>query len=230
MRVGVDLHRHAGFRGGIEHSLHIQIRAFPFLDQASCRMTDDVHVRVADGVDDTLGDPLPRLPQAGVQRGDHQIEARQKLVGVIQRAIGFDLHLAGVQDENAIPKLLLNLFDLFGLFLVPLHAQAACHAQADRMIGNGNDLHAAFRGSPRHLQHGELPVAPGGVHLQVCLHILFLDQPGELVRFCGLDLAAVFAYFGRHPWKPKDLVDFLFCGAEDLASIHDVLKGMIGQR
>ena len=81
-------------------------------------MTDDVHVRVADGVDDALRDLLARLPQAGVQRGDHQVQACQKFIGVIERAIGFDLHLAGVQDEDAVAELLLDLLDLFGLFLV----------------------------------------------------------------------------------------------------------------
>ena len=104
----------------------------------------------------------------------------------------------------------------------------ARHTQADRMIGEGDHLHAAFCRGTRHLQHGEFPIAPGGVHLQVRFHILFLDQLRELVRFGSLDLAAVFAQLGGNPGKPKRFIDFLFRRAKDFTPIEDVLEGMIG--
>ena len=54
-----------------------------------------------------LRDLLARLAQGRVQGGQHQIQACQEFIGIIQRAVGFDLHFGGMQDQNAVAKLLL---------------------------------------------------------------------------------------------------------------------------
>jgi hypothetical protein len=150
-----------------------------------------------------------------MHRSQHQVEARQKVIGIIERAVGFDLHFRGVQNKDLIAKLLLDLLDLRGLLLVLFDAQSACDAEADRMVGERDDLDAALCRGARHLQHGQFPVAPRGMHLQVRFDVFDLDQLREFICLRGLHLAAVFAQLGRDPRQAERFVHFLFGRAED---------------
>ena len=135
-----------------------------------------------------------------------------------------------MQDEDLISELLLYLFDLGSLLRVTFHAQAAGHAQADRMVGKGDDLDAPFGCRPCHLQHRKFAIAPGGVGLQVGFDVLNLEQPGEFVRLCRLDLAAVFTQFRRNPWQAEGFVHLLLGGAQDLAFAFDFCERVLRQR
>ena len=74
--VSVDLQCHTGYGRRFQDRLHIQIGTFAFGDQASGGVTDDIHMRIIDRVQQALGDFLPRLAQGGMQRSDHQIQPR----------------------------------------------------------------------------------------------------------------------------------------------------------
>ena len=113
-----------------------------------------------------------------------------------------------MQDEDAVAQFLLRFFDLRFLFLVVFHAQSAGHAQADGVVGEGDHFDAAFGGGPRHLQHRQLAVPPGGMHLQISADVFDLDQFGQFAGFGGLHFAAVFAQFGGIHGRPSVCVNF----------------------
>ncbi len=79
--AGVDFQGHARLFGGLQHGVHVQVRPFPVGDDPSGGMADDIHVRVADRIQQPFGHLGARLAQADVQRGDDDIQARQDLIG-----------------------------------------------------------------------------------------------------------------------------------------------------
>ena len=128
-------------------------------------MTDNIHMRVADGVYQPGSNLLAWLAQASVQGGQDQVEAGKEFIRVIQRSIGLDLHLGGVQDADTVAQFALGGFNLNLLLGVPGEAQPVGHPQADGVIGESDDLHAAPCGGARHLEHRELAIAPVGMYL-----------------------------------------------------------------
>ena len=108
-------------------------------------MPNDIHVWTANGVDQPLGDLLPRLAQAAVQRGNDDIQPRQNFVRIVQGTIGADFNLGALQQANRIPQ-----FGLDGIDLLPLAQQLvgrkpAGDPQAGGVIGDRQDFQAALR-------------------------------------------------------------------------------------
>ncbi len=129
-RVGVDLQGHTVFGGGLQYGVHIQVGPFAVGDQTSGGVPDDVHVRVADGVQQPGGHALAGLTQAGVQRSDHHIQFGEHFVGEVQRAVGADLHLDALQQPDSIAQRALYRTDFLTLAAQIVHAQPAGHPQA----------------------------------------------------------------------------------------------------
>jgi len=107
-----------------------------------------------------------------------------KFIGIIQRAIGFDLDFGGMQNQNALAEFILRLLDSAACFCDP-PCSTRRDAEADRMIGECNHFDAALGGGLRHLQHRQLAIAPIGVDLQIGFDIFDFDQLGSLFCFAA---------------------------------------------
>jgi hypothetical protein len=59
-------------------------------------MTDDIHMRIADGSDRTLCDLITRLPQTGMHGRNYKVKRGKKFIGIIKRAIGFNLNFTSM--------------------------------------------------------------------------------------------------------------------------------------
>ena len=108
-------------------------------------MTDDVDVRVADGVEQAGGDLVAGLAQAAVQRGDDDIQLGQGFIGVIQRAVGADLDLGALQQADGVAQLGLGSVDLRALGLDLVDREPAGDAQAGGVVGDGQDFASRAR-------------------------------------------------------------------------------------
>ncbi len=135
--------------GGRQHRFHIQVGALAVGDQPPAGVADDIHMRVADGVQQALGDLLPRLAQAGVQRSDDDIQLGQHLVREIQRPIGADLHLGALQQADRIAQLACTASISCRWRMELVDRKPAGHAQAAGMVGDRQHFQAASRGPPR---------------------------------------------------------------------------------
>src|ERR1043166_2963985 len=74
-------------------------------------MTQDRGVRVLNGLQQTGRRLLLRHFEVGVNRGDHEIEGFQNIIGVIQRAVGQDIAFNSLQDLKT-RKLFVQRVDL----------------------------------------------------------------------------------------------------------------------
>ena len=63
-------------------------------------------------LDQPLRDLVPFLAEGDVQGSHDKVEGGQELVGIVQRAVRLDLHLGGMQDQDAVAQLPLGLLDL----------------------------------------------------------------------------------------------------------------------
>ena len=170
-------------------------------------MADDVYVRVAHRVQQALRHLAARLAQTGVQGGHDDVELRQDLIAVIERAIRADFHFSALQKADRISQIDLQRLDLGALTRYILQAQAAGDPQAARMIGNGEHLQAARPCRQGHLPDRRAAIAPGGVAVQLRAALTWFDQGGQAASQRGLDLAAVLAQFWRNPGQAERRID-----------------------
>ena len=82
-RVGVDLENCLMLICRGKNGVPIGVNRFTVGELTGGWMSDHVHVRIANGVEQTQCDLFPFLPQARMQRCDDEIHLRQNLVRVI---------------------------------------------------------------------------------------------------------------------------------------------------
>ena len=102
---------------------------------------------VLDRGERAAGELLGGLAAPGVDAGDDHVEAREELVGVVERRIGADLELGAVQHAER-RELGVHPGDRVALLLHLRGAQAARDAERRRVVGEHDVLVARDR-APR---------------------------------------------------------------------------------
>ena len=218
-RIGVDLQRHAGLRGGGQDGVHVQVGALAAADQTAGRVADDVDVRIPDGRDHAPCDLFALLTEPDVHGGDDDVEPRQRLVIEVQRAIRLDLHLDPVEDGQAIADLRAHRVDLHALCADGLHVNALDDAKAVGVVRDREHFQPARDRGVGHLPHGRLAVAPGRVVVQLGEDVLHLQEFGQPTFGRRLDLSAIFAELRRDVRQAESIVDLRLGRAEDLRAV-----------
>ena len=100
--LGVDLEDGAPLRCGAQYSVHIEIGAIAPADQPIGHVPDHVNMWVLDRVEHPPCKSIAVAADAGVHRGDDDVQLSQHLVRVVERAIRFDLDLCPLQHSEII--------------------------------------------------------------------------------------------------------------------------------
>jgi hypothetical protein len=72
--IGVALHGHAVFRGGVEDAFHVVVEGIAAQHEAARGMSYDLRVGIFDGGQDTVGHFGAFHFHVGVDGGDHYVE------------------------------------------------------------------------------------------------------------------------------------------------------------
>ncbi len=146
---------------------------------------------------DALGLLGARQVEVAVHRTDHQIEPRQHLIRQVEVAVFEDVHLDALEQRDAV-QLGVESVDLVALFRQLLRIEAVRDGEAARVFGDREILQSQRLGRQRHVAQAVVAVAGPGVRMQVALQVGQFDQLGQASGARRLDLAAVFAQFGRN--------------------------------
>src|SRR5262249_53252798 len=113
--VAVDLDRHAMLGTGGEHLLDIDLVAGTAQQLAPRHMAEDGGERTGDGANDACGLRLGIEPEIAVDARHNEIEARQHLVRIIERAVGEDIGFDALENAEALSVALVQPVDLLML-------------------------------------------------------------------------------------------------------------------
>ena len=174
---------------GTKEGVHIQGQTRPSGPHAPPRVSNDVHPGVGCGPDQPLCGLLGVLAQGHVGRGDDDVQFRQDLVGIIQGAIGENVHFRTVQDEDAVSPLSTHLFHFFPLFPQSFHTQAIGHMLGRGMVGDGDDPKASFPGGGHQVAKVQRTIAPAGMGVQIGFPRVPREKRGEGALARGFDFA-----------------------------------------
>ena len=122
--------------------------------------------------------------------GDPQVEPRQQLVGLVERAVVEDVDLDPLeQGEAGAAEVLVDGVDDVELAGQPLGAQAVGDGQPGRVVGEHEVVVAELDGRERHLLDRRAAVGPVGVGVQVTAQpgAEFLPSGGQGPRVLALD-------------------------------------------
>src|SRR5262245_24323418 len=109
-------------------------------------MSDDADVRILERAENAVGDLLPRLLLAVVDAGEDPIGLSQHVVGQIHAPFLQDVAFDAFEEYKASWQRLAELVDLLPLGQYAFGIEAPGHADALRVIRNGDVRQAALVG------------------------------------------------------------------------------------
>ncbi len=195
LRPAVDLHRRVELRTGGEDVVGVERRRVALADHPSGAMSEDVDVRRGDGAHHPLGHRLALHAQLGVHAGDHHIELRQHLVGVVEGAVFEDVDFDAGEDAER-RHLLVEDSHVGELLLEALLAESMSNGESRRVIGEDHVLMTQRSSSSRHRLDAGPAVAPQAVQVAVAAQRCPIARAivGEIdtgLRFDLVDVARV---------------------------------------
>ena len=104
MGRAVHLQHGAGPRGLGIHDVPVEIQVIAPVDHPARRVGDDIDMRTADAVERPHRQLRPGLAAGDVDGGDDEIEAREQVILVVERAVGADLQLTAVEQPKALRR------------------------------------------------------------------------------------------------------------------------------
>src|SRR5205085_5767684 len=116
------------------------------VEQPAGWMSDHRYVRIVKSTEDAVGDLLARLLLAVVDAGDDPVGLSEYVVGQVHAAFFQDVALNALEQGEAFGQRLAKAIDLLPLSEHPLGVEAAGHAHALRMVGDGDVRQAALAG------------------------------------------------------------------------------------
>ncbi len=157
--IGVDLQSRTALGTHLDQRLQIDVVALAPADQPSGRVADHVDVRIAGRGDQSGGHLLASLAEAAVDRGNHQIQLGQDLIGKVQRSIGANLQLDPVEQAGTVapPVDRSNELPLLGQ---SLGVEAVGHTERLGVVGEHKVLVATRARRFPHLLDRRLAIAP----------------------------------------------------------------------
>src|SRR6185312_6315796 len=141
-----------------QHLLDVDFVAWTALELAPGHVADDRGEGIGDRPQQTIGLRLPVHLEPAMDAGDHEIEAGQHVLRIIQRAVGQDVGLDALQDPEVLSEFLVESSSLAMLLFDLFDREAARIVCRLRMVRDAENLAAAwpspwFRGSRSHPTH-----------------------------------------------------------------------------
>ena len=137
-------------------------------------MPDRTDMRVLDGIDDTLRDPVAGLVLAVVDGGDDPVGFLEHVVGQVHRAVFQNVHFDALEDRDPI-HLGGQLVDGFPMLPQTFGVEPLGHGDALGVIGDGDVGVAALLGGGDHFCQRGPAIGRRRVHVQVAAQVLQLQ-------------------------------------------------------
>ena len=205
----IDLERGARLRcGGVER-VEVHRIARPAANQAIGRVGDDVDQWMPDRLEAALRQCRTVLTGGVVQRSEHDVQLGQDRIIEIQAAIGQDIDLEAMQDGDR-RKLLPKTQDLVTLARQRVQRERPGGGGPFRVVGDGDVLVAQGDRSGDHRRQGVLPIAVGGVHVQIAADVSARNRDWQVASRSGGDLTRVVAHLGGDESQPRVRVNLFF--------------------
>ena len=120
---------HTVFSCHFDDALKIELQRLASANQTARRMRQNVNVTVVGRSNKSFSDLVPGLPERGMNRGDHDIQPGEYLIGIVQSAIGQDIDFGTHQNVGlAVPSLAAEALDLVDLLFQAVPIKAVCDA------------------------------------------------------------------------------------------------------
>ena len=129
------------------------------------------------------------IAEGSVHAGDHPVERSQQLVGVVERAVGADVHLGAGQQPESAPALV-PLADLADPLPEPLLGDVVTETVTGRVVGYRHVGVAAGATGFRHLLQRVASVGERRVAVKLAADIAELDKLRERALAGSAQLAA----------------------------------------
>ncbi len=157
-----------------------------------------------------------------MNRCHHHIASFQKVFGIIELAVGFDIHLSSRKNGEVDPLLLEVLVDGsngLDLRIQLLRVKAPGDANGRRMIAEGNVLVAQSYSGVGHLQDRSPAVRPVAVNMQIAPNVLWLQKLGQRSPQGGLYLTPVLSHLRSDVGQTQSGVDILLLIVEKIPAV-----------
>ena len=203
--IGVDFQGGAGLRGDGKDAVPVEISTFSALDQPPRRMGNDVDVRVLKDAYQPRGQFVSWLAQPGVKRGDDDVEACQRLVVEIERAVSVNLDLRAGQESTPVSPFASSIS--IRCRPKPFGVEPSRDRKTLAVIGDAQQAVAAGRRSVRHFSHGRGAVAPRRMGMKLAVDVCQRHQRRDLSE--ALELLAARSKLRRNEGKSAARIDLL---------------------
>ncbi len=178
-------------------------------------MSKDRGVRICDRIDDAPG-LFPRIePKAAVHACDHEVEAREHIVGIIQRAIRQNIQLDPFEDMKRSAELFLQSIDRSVLRGDLRDREPACVMRRFGVIGHPEILKASRSSLFRHFGKRVHAVRRLRMSVQDSTNVAVVYQIRDSAAFSQIDFVAAFPQLRRNELQPEPAVYILFTRARE---------------
>src|SRR5450759_4889810 len=113
--MGIDLYANSVFCRRVDDRIYIQRVPFATEQNAPRRMPDNINIWIGDSAYHPFGLLFRRQIEQTVDRRYHEIQACQRLIREIERAIAQDVAFGTLENKNATRELLVQMVDLLPL-------------------------------------------------------------------------------------------------------------------
>ena len=168
--TAVDLDRGAAVPAGREHRFGVELRLRPpaAAEEPPCAVPQDVYERVTHGGQHPRGHRGGVHPQLRMHAGDHDIQLREQIVALVERAVIQDVHLYARQDAE---RRQLGVEPVYEVKLrdEPFRRQPARHGQPGGVVGQCDPAQPQIAGGGGHLSRRAAAVGPVRVSVAVAV-------------------------------------------------------------
>ncbi len=184
VRIAVDLDHHPGAGRGVEDAVEIDLVSGSRQQEAPRRMSQERDEGAGQGAHDPVGHLLDAHAETRVDGRDDEIEPREHLVAVIDRAVRENVRLGSLENAHRLERFPMA-FDLRLLLDEPCEVEAASVVRRLRMIGDAHVLEPALARVREHLAHRRAAVRVRRVDVKDAADLLARNEAAR--RFRAVD-------------------------------------------
>src|SRR6478609_7776713 len=222
-RVGVDLDHDIVLGTGAQHLLDIDFIAWPPLELAPGHVADDGGVRIGDGPKQALRLCLAVEFEAAVDARDHEVEAMQHVLRIVQRAVDQNVGLDAFEYPEILAEALVQPVGVPVLLPDLFLRETPRVVRGLGVIGDAEILETTLARGLGHRLQGLGAVGGIGVAVKDTAQILVGDELRQLALQGQLDLAAALTEFRIDEGQTEGTIDLgLVAGDQGAALVQAV--------